>query len=455
MSSALKQGTILAGKFRVERVLGSGGMGVVVATTQIDLDRLVAIKLLHPHVLDNQEAIARFLREARAAGRLKSEHVVQVLDVGTLAHGEPYMVMEYLDGRDLSEVVEARGPLPVQTAVDYVLQACEAIAEAHAVGIVHRDLKPSNLFLTSSAFGAPRVKVLDFGISKVVDAHRPSSVTGTSAVIGSPAYMSPEQMKASRNVDGRADIWSLGAILYELLAAKPAWSGETPPEIYASILKDPPPCITRERPDVPAEVEAVVLRCLEKEPSLRYQSVAALSRDLSPFASEEGRLEAYRIRSMIPPSAAHDPGYRAESAPDLHVDIQGLPHAQAKPPLQLVASAEDGRDGDSRISGQAADAWVPPRRHGPVPRLNLEGFGVDSAEVRKSKLRTGVFVSVGALAIGLVVAIIVGNQQPKKESWAIVASAGPRFTVISTGPSAVPSAGIPAASSIRSDANVP
>src|SRR3954470_13666053 len=216
MSEApVQEGEILAGKYRVERVLGVGGMGVVVAATHLQLDERVAIKFLVPDALSSDEAVARFAREARAAVKIKSEHVARVIDVGTLDNGAPYMVMEYLEGGDLSRVLQAQGPLPVEDAVEYVLQACEAIAHAHVLGIVHRDLKPANLFLTKRNDGSQSVKVLDFGISKVLSGNSGASssdaaMTRTRAVMGSPLYMSPEQMTSTRDVDGRTDIWALG-----------------------------------------------------------------------------------------------------------------------------------------------------------------------------------------------------------------------------------------------------
>src|SRR5579859_1664764 len=199
----VKEGDLLAGKYRVERVLGVGGMGIVVAARHEQLEQRVAIKFVRDEALDNKEAVERFLREARAAVRLKSEHAAKVLDVGTLESGAPYMVMEFLEGSDLAAVLVERGPLPVEEAAEYVLQACEAVAEAHAAGIVHRDLKPQNLFLARTVGGAPRVKVLDFGVSKTLHGNPTTGggLTQTRLMLGSPLYMSPEQMRSSRDVD--------------------------------------------------------------------------------------------------------------------------------------------------------------------------------------------------------------------------------------------------------------
>src|SRR5579863_6621840 len=221
----VQEGEILDGKYRVDRVLGVGGMGIVVAATHVALNQRVAIKFLLPAAVGNPQIIERFAREARAAVQIQSEHVARVTDVGTLPTGSPYMVMEFLEGSDLAAAIERGGAMPVAQAVGFVLQACEAIAEAHALGIVHRDLKPANLFLARRAGRDPMVKVLDFGISKTKDAA--AGLTQTSSVMGSPYYMAPEQMMSSKDVDVRSDIWALGIILYELLSGKAPFQGDT------------------------------------------------------------------------------------------------------------------------------------------------------------------------------------------------------------------------------------
>jgi serine/threonine-protein kinase len=239
----------------------------------------------------------RFLREARAVVKLRGEHVVRVLDTGTLEHGMPYIVMELLEGRDLAAELAARGPLGIVEAVDWVLQACEGIAEAHATGIVHRDLKPANLFLTHRADHSPLIKVLDFGIAKMLDLARAPdySLTKTSALMGSPHYMSPEQIRNAKSVDRRADIWALGIVLYELLAGSAPFSATAAPALLAQIVADPPRPLRPLRPDVPRGLEALINRCLEKDPARRFADVAELSRELSQFASHEGRASSERV----------------------------------------------------------------------------------------------------------------------------------------------------------------
>jgi serine/threonine-protein kinase len=280
-------GTVLLGKYRIERVLGQGGMGVVAQATHLQLNERVALKFLLPEVMNNQEVVQRFLREAQAAVKLKGEHVARVIDVGTLENGVPYMVMEYLEGGDLSELVAQSGPLPPSIAVDYALQACAALAEAHALGIVHRDIKPANFFVTRRPDGSALLKMLDFGISKApvgVD----QGLTRTQAVMGTPAYMSPEQMRSSRDVDARSDIWSLGVVIYELLAGMRPFQSESFSELCLKVAMDPLPPL--QVPGAPG-LGAVVERCLAKEVAHRFQNVAELAAALAPYAEHPGRAQ--------------------------------------------------------------------------------------------------------------------------------------------------------------------
>ena len=312
--SPVKPGDVLGGKFRIERVLGVGGMGVVCAATHLQLGQLVALKFMLPQALQFPQNIARFERDARNAVRLKSDHVARVTDVGTLDGGAPYMVMEFLEGLDLDEYVQQQGPLPIATAVDFLLQACEAISEAHSLGIVHRDLKPKNLFLTSKLGGRSIVKVLDFGISKQLGVTEDMSLTSTSHVIGSPNYMSPEQLRASKDVDHRTDIWALGAILFELLTAKVPFPADTVTQLTAMVIANEPQAIEKLRPDVPEEVAAIVRKCLEKKRDDRFPSVAELMMALTPFASlaaqhaglsSSGSLLPSRLSAPPPERSSH------------------------------------------------------------------------------------------------------------------------------------------------------
>jgi eukaryotic-like serine/threonine-protein kinase len=281
----VRPGDILAGKYRVDGVLGIGGMGVVVAATHLQLGQRVAIKFLLPEAFRLSAALERFSREARAAALLKSDNVARVIDVATLESGAPYMVMELLEGYDLGAVIQQRGPLPLAEVIDFVVQACDAISEAHSLGIIHRDLKPKNLFLTRRRNGAPLVKVLDFGISKVGGtAGGDHSLTKTSDVMGSPNYMAPEQIRSSRNVDERTDIWALGVIVYELLTGRVPFEAETVPQLCSMVLEQSPPPLSTIRPDVPLQTVRIVERCLAKDPAARFASVNELVAALTPGA---------------------------------------------------------------------------------------------------------------------------------------------------------------------------
>jgi serine/threonine-protein kinase len=287
-------GSVLAGRYRVERVLGQGGMGIVVQAMHLQLHQPVAMKFLLPEVLGNQQVVQRFLREAQAAVRLKSEHVARVIDVGSLESGAPYMVLEYLEGSDLSNI--PRSLFSVGQIIDLVLQACEALAEAHSLGIVHRDIKPANFFITRGADGVPLLKVLDFGISKTPVTG--SNLTATQAVMGTPAYMSPEQMRSSRDVDHRSDIWALGVVLYELLQGAPPFGGDTFSSMVIKVVTDPLPQMTVQ---LPGDLAAIVYRCLEKDPARRFQNVAELAHALAPYAQTETQasISVQRTRSII------------------------------------------------------------------------------------------------------------------------------------------------------------
>ncbi len=309
MSAPVSEGDVVLDKYRVERVLGRGGMGIVVAATHVDLDQKVALKFLLPEALEHPDIVERFAREARAAARIQSQHVVRVIDTGRMPSGAPFMVMEYLEGEDLSDLLDRVGRLSLDVAVDYVLQALEAIGEAHAAGIVHRDLKPSNLFLAKQRDRRQIVKVLDFGISKLEDP-KSAPITRTATMMGSPHYMSPEQLVSSKDVDARSDVWALGVILYELVSGMRPFDGESMPEVVGKILRNAPERLGELVPGVGLDFELVVARCLSNEPENRYASVAELASALRPFASNvaSASLSAERIARVlgaasVPPAA--------------------------------------------------------------------------------------------------------------------------------------------------------
>jgi serine/threonine-protein kinase len=319
-----QRGDVVGGKYVCEDLLGAGGMGAVLSARHTQLGQKVAIKVLLPAALKNPLANERFLREARSVITLRSEHVARVVDFGTLDSGSPYLVMEYLEGRDLKALLAREGPLSLAPAVDLVIQACEALCEAHQQGIVHRDLKPANLFLSKRVDGAPLVKVLDFGISKTVATAAAATGSGpgltkTDAVFGTPAYMSPEQLRSSKLVDHRADVWSLGVTLYELLTAKLPFGSENDgiASMCAHILEDPPPALRDLRADVPAGFETVLHQCMAKNPADRPESIADLVEELAPFASPASAEILSRIARMSTNSLPFEPTLMSDSSPQL------------------------------------------------------------------------------------------------------------------------------------------
>ncbi len=327
-------GDVIAGKYVVEKIIGAGGVGVVGSARHEGLGDRVAIKFLQRSAAETRENVARFDLEARALARVKTEHVARVMDVGRLPTGEPFMVMELLEGEDLSKVI-ARGRVPVAEAVDHVVQACEAVAAAHAVSIVHRDLKPANLFVTQTADGRQLIKVLDFGISKL--RNETHAVTQTLSVVGSPLYMSPEQMEAPRDADERADIWSLGVILFELIAAAPPFDAPNLPLLCARICTSPPRSFASLGVEVPEQLERLIVRCLEKKPEDRVNSVVALALDLAPFGGRAAAESAERLsralhrEEAVPPSARKF-GWQVSgvrNVPPALVDATTKPRAKA------------------------------------------------------------------------------------------------------------------------------
>ncbi|MEO7731862.1 MAG: serine/threonine-protein kinase [Kofleriaceae bacterium] len=373
MTNVVPIGAVLAGRYRVERVLGQGGMGVVVKAMHLQLHQPVAMKFLLPEVLGNQQIVQRFLREAQAAVRLKSEHVARVIDVGSLESGAPYMVLEYLEGSDLSTF--PRSQLSVGVVVDLILQACEALAEAHSLGIVHRDIKPANFFIVRGADGTPMLKVLDFGISKTPVTG--TNLTATQSVMGTPAYMSPEQMRSSRDVDQRSDLWALGVVLYELLQGAPPFGGDTFSSMVIKVVTEALPAMTV---PLPGDLSAIVYRCLEKDPARRFQNVAELAQALAPYARSETQasISVQRTRSIV--------GLENHRAP-----VEPGPARRAIPP--------------STISGAAGANTMPP----PTGRK-----------------RWPIVAALGALAGVVIIAVVSsrgGAGDPSKSS-----AAAPRDT---------------------------
>jgi serine/threonine-protein kinase len=362
-------GNVIGGKYLVEHVIGEGGLGVVLKAKHVQLDQPVAIKHLKPFAAARADVVERFLREARLAAKIKNEHAVKVHDVDAVESGIPYMVMELLEGRDLEQIV-MEAPLPVDVAIDYVLQAIEALAEAHAVGIVHRDLKPGNLFVASLPGSTSIVKVVDFGISKMMDRSSQDRVTQVEERIGTPVFMSPEQLQAAADVDARSDIWSLGVVLYELVTGKLPFDGPDLPQVCVAILTKPPMPLAAVNADAPPELEAVILRCLQKDRAQRYQNVAELAQDLSQIWSGDSPSRVMQIVRVIseagekvsPPTPLPDsipvPLVRAVAPEPAARAFAPTDPALPAPPPPPKTGAPSARPPAASIDGEGSPSWL-------------------------------------------------------------------------------------------------
>jgi len=347
-------GELLDGKYRIDRILGIGGMGAVVAARHLALDQLVAIKYLLPEASGHPGVVERFAREARAAARIRGPHAARVIDVGQFADGAPYMVIEHLEGHDLERHLQLHGPLSLQDAVGFVLETCEALAEAHRGRIVHRDLKPANLFLARQPDKRAIIKVLDFGISKLED-ERSARLTPSREILGTAYYMSPEQIRSADDVDARADLWALGVILFELLGGQPPFGGDGLHQIMAAVLFEEPLALSVLRPELPAGIAGVIRRCLMKDRNERFASVVDLAVALAPFARPEDRasvaLVARVLSSLHPPcvvdagpasaasdavAAPTDPGSTLQCLPPATIDMIKRPRPASPHLLAIV-----------------------------------------------------------------------------------------------------------------------
>jgi serine/threonine protein kinase len=413
---SIRPGDVLDGKYLVQDIIGEGGMGVVASARHIALDTAVAIKVLRVEGADG--CSQRLLREARASCQIDSEHVARVFDAGQLDDETPYIVMELLDGRDLDEIVHSEGPLDVATAVRYVLQICEALAAVHGKGIVHRDVKPANLFLTHRNDGSPCIKLLDFGISKVSAASMQETgpLTRTHEFLGSPPFMSPEQLTSCSTVDGRSDLWSLGVTLFELLTAESAFDGPSTPELCGAILRDEPRRLREFRPNAPAGLESAILRCLVKAPAERVQSAEELALLLQPFA---------------PDDVAHDDGESLSGNADTpmrtvpevlvleHENLDddllaGSDEVQAEPlaapdrtpsasvcPVSLAAMAPVERRARGWTATSSAAALVAAGLFGGASALLLSGASAHPMPVHRAPQNAAAVATVGAVAAPL------------------------------------------------------
>ena len=373
----IRPGDLLAGRYRVESELGRGGMGVVLAVRHIALDTRMALKVMRPDVAAEPESARRFLREARAAARIESDHVVRVFDVGTLDSGQPYMAMEHLEGMDLGRLLAVRGQLPPEEAVAFLIQAIDALGEAHSLGIVHRDLKPSNLFVVHRRDGTDELKVLDFGAAKIVKRSTPAELSGSthSQLVGTPQYMSPEQLRATPDLDARTDIWSLGVILFQLVNGTLPFQGDSFPELCANIIAGSPGVAAETSP----ELAEVLRRCLAKAREARYASVHELEEALLSLAPES--VQRARASKIVQRPAIQEPS--STTRPEQVLEM----------PSTVLQRFESSLAGTATASGARSDSF----------RSKRAGLALVSV---------GALVSIGVLFAGATLAHRLGNPAP-------------------------------------------
>ena len=383
LPEGVREGTVVSGKYLIGPVLGAGAMGTVVAAQHLLLNQDVAIKFLVAGRWDQADAVQRFVREARAAIRIQSEHVVRVLDVAVLEGGAPYIVMEHLKGKDLARRLRAEGPLPIRQAVDLLLQACEAIAESHRIGIIHRDLKPANLFVLERDGVPASIKVLDFGISKstrlvppTLDLEEGAPITEARTILGSPYYMSPEQMESARDVDVRTDIWALGVILFEMISGRPPFVGPSLVQVYTKMTSSDGSGWRAALEGHPPGLAAIIGKCLEWDRERRYATVRDFAGALAPFGSKRAGISLQRIMVTPDPSESN-PG--VERAPVLTRGRRGpLPVGR-----NLIAATVAGFVGSAIfvLGSRSRTATDPPSIAAPAVLVAASGPGSATAPV--------------------------------------------------------------------------
>ncbi len=429
----------LFGKYRIVRLMGEGGMGAVYEAVHPALKKRFAIKTLLPAVAVQQDARARFLREAEAASRINHPNVVAVLDVGT--EGDtPYLVMEYLDGETLDALLERRPVLPVADAIDLMLPVISAVSTGHDHGVIHRDLKPQNIFLSHGPWGEAIPKVLDFGVSKLVDDRNAVALTGTQAMLGTVTYMSPEQARGARGVDARSDQYAIGLILYEMVTGTRAHPGESALEILHHIANGifvPPRTV---RPELSVAMEAVLLRCLAAQPNDRYPSLRALGQALLPHAGEKARAalaDGFREPTVVAETAGAAPipgaaGAREEGATALGLGAASPPSGRSNAGgTQILPSASQSRNFDTTFREAAAEV-SPPR-------------GTKAVAGSKVRVVTASLVAVGAAA-GIAFVLATGSLSSREAPRAAAPTENAEAPVLAPAvPPAAPSAAIPKA----------
>jgi eukaryotic-like serine/threonine-protein kinase len=391
-------GHVLADKYRLVRMIGRGGMGAVYEAQHARLKRRFAIKFLYPELARRHDVMVRFEREAEAAGALENENIAAALDFGHATDGAPYIVMEYLQGEDLARLLGRAGPLPVQRAVRLIVQACCGLEAAHAKGIVHRDLKPQNLFICRRNDGSDLVKVLDFGVAKLRDAESSPLHTRSGALIGTPAYMPPEQVRGAKLIDSRADVYALGVILYELLTGNRPHPGNTHHEVFYHLVTEPPVPLESLRPNLPAALCDIVHRALALEPADRFADAASFRSALMPFTER--------------PAAV--PG-------DHPADARTMPAAPSLP--STPASEASALDLPIAISVAEPVSHESPAAL-PAPADSLAGVGQSVSNRRQTRIAIGAAAILAAL-VGLSVAWRLSQRSTAENMSALIATTRP------------------------------
>lgn len=341
----VSEGAVIAGKFRLERILGVGGMGAVFEATHVALGERVAVKFLRPELRDKPELVERFLREARSQFRIKSDHIVRVLDVGTAESGTPYIAMELLEGVSLHAHVRRLGRVAPGEAAEIVMQACDALSAAHALGIVHRDVKTKNLMLTSAPSGALRVKLVDFGVAQISSPDLGDRLTATETIMGTPLYMPPEQLRSARLADARSDVWAIGVVLYEVLTGSLPYLAESAADMLFRHYHETPKPVHEVIDGIPPALGAIVAKCLSLEPADRFPSAAALADALAPFARERTLLPRETLVSATAPEQPSSDDTMALSDTDIGSESLApvSPNRRSSAPPPVLPKAREGR----------------------------------------------------------------------------------------------------------------
>jgi serine/threonine protein kinase len=388
-------GKLVGGKYRIVRLLAEGGMGVVYEAQHAVVRRRFAIKFLRPDLAERRDILTRFQREAEAAGALENENVAAAVDFGISEQGAPYIVMEYLVGESLADLLAREGPLPVARAAELVTQACRGVGAAHAIGIVHRDLKPHNLFVCRRHDGTDFIKVLDFGVAKLQAADEASAATRTGTVIGTAAYMAPEQARGEKVVGNRADVYALGAILYELLSLRTPHPGGSQNAILHHIATQPPIPLEAIEPELPGDLTDIVGRAISSDPAARPASVEALASAIAPFARRE-------VWPAPPEDSAPRPGELSST---------------------MLARNEAGYVTPAAISGARTPSAAASTADDRAPAAAISVSAIPPHQPRAGFILGGAFILVAA-----VVAAVTGhhaNSPKPSEQIAVAAVAAP------------------------------